>query len=83
MTRTGVTLEDSSGLFVLHSGDAATVTLAGPEWYRGNIVCVFDSSAPDGRPADTSPMRVGSSYPVDGPTVLIFWIADDGPIEQG
>ncbi|SUE14640.1 glycogen debranching enzyme [Rhodococcus gordoniae] len=83
VTRTGVTLEDSSGLFVLHSGNAATVTLAGPEWYRGDIACVFDSSAPDGRPADTSPMRVGSSYPVDGPTVLIFRIADGEEVEQG
>ena len=77
VTRTGVTLEDSSGLFVLHSGGTATVTLAGPEWYRGDVVCVFDSSVPDGRPADTTPLRVGSARPLDGPTVLIYRIADD------
>ncbi|MEU5843347.1 glycogen debranching protein GlgX [Rhodococcus sp. NPDC047139] len=82
VTRTGITLEDSSGLFVLHSGGPATVTLAGPEWYRGDIACVFDSSAPDGLPADSSPVRVGSAYPVDGPTVLIFRIANDEPDEH-
>ncbi|MEE2033163.1 glycogen debranching protein GlgX [Rhodococcus chondri] len=69
---TDQTLANSSELFVLHAGDASTVTLAGPEWYRGTVRCVFDSSAPDGRPADASAYHVGSPFPVTGPAVLVF-----------
>ena len=57
---------------VLHAAGPATLVLAGPEWYRGRVVCVFDSSAPDGAPADASPRPVGSEWEVTGPTVLMF-----------
>lgn len=79
VTLRGVPLADSSALFVLHSGGAAIVTLAGPEWYDGNIVCVLDSSTPTGIPVDGSPRGTGSGYAVDGPTVLVFGIADGEP----
>lgn len=79
VTATGKELSDSSGLFVLHAGDAAELTLAGPEWYCGDILCVFDSSTADGRPIDAAPHRVGSAFPVTGPTVLVFRIAADTP----
>ncbi|MBH0119365.1 glycogen debranching protein GlgX [Rhodococcus sp. CX] len=72
VTRAGVPLADSSGLIVLHAAGPATLVLAGPEWYRGRVVCVFDSSAPDGAPADASPRPVGSEWEVTGPTVLMF-----------
>lgn len=75
-TRAGLRLPDSSGLFVLHAGDAATVTLGGPEWYRGDIVCVFDSSTIDGSPVDDTPLAVGSEFHVTGPTVLVFRTAN-------
>lgn len=75
VTPTGKPLPDSSGLFVLHAGDATSVTLAGPEWYYGDIRCVFDSSAVDGRPVDSTAYRAGSSFSLTGPTVLVFRIA--------
>ena len=78
VTGEGRSLPDSSGLIVLHSGDAGDVTLAGPEWYGGAIRCTFDSSASDGRPSDTTPKRVGSVCTLTGPTVLVFSIAGSG-----
>ncbi|MFD6895567.1 glycogen debranching protein GlgX [Rhodococcus sp. NPDC060086] len=76
VTPAGIPLPDSSGLFVLHAGDATAVTLAGPEWYHGDIRCVFDSSARGGRPVDSAVYRVGSSFSLTGPTVLVFRTAN-------
>lgn len=72
MSSTGRPLPDTSGLFVLHAGDSMAVTLASPEWYHGDIRCVFDSSTSDGRPIDSAAYRVGSSFSLTGPTVLVF-----------
>ena len=52
------------------------MTLGGPEWYRGDIVCVFDSSTIDGSPVDDTPLAVGSEFHVTGPTVLVFRTAN-------
>ena len=71
-TRAGIRLPDSSGLFVLHAGGAATLTLGGPEWYRGDIMCVFDSSTVDGSPVDDAPHPVGTEFTLPGPAVLVF-----------
>src|SRR5690606_31782621 len=72
VTWRGESLPDSSALFVLHSGRPGTVVLAGPEWYDGDIVCVLDSSLPEGRPGEAVRRPVGAHWPVTGPTVLVF-----------
>lgn len=76
VTWRGESLPDSSALFVLHSGGPGTVVLAGPEWYDGDIVCVLDSSLPEDRPGEAVRRPVGAHWPVTGPTVLVFRIAD-------
>jgi len=74
VTRAGVPLADSSGLLVLHAGGPAAVTLGRAEWYRGDMVCVFDSSSVDGEPADLTPLPAGTTLPLTGPTLLVFRI---------
>ncbi|KZF05580.1 glycogen debranching enzyme [Rhodococcus sp. EPR-157] len=68
----GVPVDDASSLLIVHSGGPTEVSLACPDWAATRFVPVFDSSSPDGVPANSSPIEAGSSIALSGATVLVL-----------
>jgi glycogen operon protein len=66
----GEPLADTSWCLVLHSGPAAEVCLAAPEWFDGVLEPVLDSTAVDGTPADRTPLAPGTVLTLTGPVAL-------------
>ena len=68
----GLPVDDASSLLIVHSGGPTEISLACPAWAARRFVPVFDSSTPEGVPADTSAVEAGSTIALTGSTVLVL-----------
>ncbi|MGA9874078.1 MAG: glycogen debranching protein GlgX [Rhodococcus sp. (in: high G+C Gram-positive bacteria)] len=68
----GVQVDDASSLLVVHSGGPIELSLACPGWAARKFVPVFDSSMPEGIPADAAAVEAGCTISLTGSTVLVL-----------
>ncbi|WP_235916149.1 glycogen debranching protein GlgX [Antrihabitans cavernicola] len=71
--------QDDNWLLILHSGDAVGITTACPEWFDGTLEVAFDSTTPDGAPANSAALPPRSVIELSGPTFLALRALSSNP----